>query len=101
LYLQRLVGNPNVLFFSSPKTNPNRRLEPPPFSDLPAATCATNAVPNTLSGRLAARSRAAVAASIRPIIYYFPTSAVWFGDPPRGTITTTALLADPNFFPVH
>jgi hypothetical protein len=57
--------------FSSPKTKPNRRLEPPPFSDLPAATCATNAVPNTLSGRLAARSRAAVAASNRPISILF------------------------------
>jgi hypothetical protein len=57
------------LLFS--KTNPNRRLEPPPFSDLPAAICATNAVPDTLSGRLAARSRAAVAASIRLINFIF------------------------------
>jgi hypothetical protein len=56
------------LLFS--KTNLNRRFEPPQFSDLPTATCATNAVPNTLSGRLAARSRAAVAASNQPIFLY-------------------------------
>jgi hypothetical protein len=69
-YLQRLVGiRMFSLLFS--KTNPNRRLEPPPFSDLPAATCATNAVLDTLSGRLAARSRAAVAASNRPISIVF------------------------------
>jgi hypothetical protein len=69
-YLQRLVGiRMFSLLFS--KTNPNRRLEPPPFSDMPTATCATNAVPDTLSGRLAARSRAAVAASNRPISIVF------------------------------
>jgi hypothetical protein len=70
LYLQRLVGiRMFSLLFS--KTNQNRPFEPPPFSDLPAATCATNAVPDTLSGRHAARSRAAVAASNRPISILF------------------------------
>jgi hypothetical protein len=70
LYLQRLVGiRMFSLLFS--KTNPNRPFEPPPFSDLPTATCATSAVPDTLSGRLAARSRAAVAASNRPISILF------------------------------
>jgi hypothetical protein len=33
-------------------------------------------------------------------IYCIPTSAVWGADPPRGCVPTTALLADPNFFPV-
>jgi hypothetical protein len=76
--------------FSSPKTKPNRRLEPPPFSDLPAATCATNAVPDTLSGRLAARSRAAVAASNRPISILFQRQRCGGADPPRGCVPTTA-----------
>jgi hypothetical protein len=67
LYLQTPCWNPNV--FSSLLQNQSK-------PTLRAATifrscrprpCATNAVPDSLSGRLAARSRAAVAASIRPI----------------------------------
>jgi hypothetical protein len=81
--------------FSSPKTKPNRRLEPPPFSDLPTATCATNAVHDTLSGRLAARSRAAVAASNQPIS--IPTSAMRVKTPPRGFVPS-APCWNPNVF---
>ena len=81
LYLQRLVGiRMFSLLFS--KTNQNRPFEPPPFSDLPAATCATNAVPDSRSGRRAARLRAAVAASNRSIS--IPTSAVRGGEPAAG-----------------
>jgi len=105
LYLQRLVGiRMFSLLFS--KTNPNRPLEPPPFSNLPTATCATNAVPDTLSGRIAARSRAAVAASNRPISILFqrrgwPT-AVWttsFVCPLRARRMAQPLVGILIFFP--
>ena len=90
-YLQRLVGiRMFSLLFS--KTIPNRRFEPPPFSDLPTATCATNAAPNTLSGRLAARSRAAVAASGCPIFFYVSNVSGEGQNPAAGFCTFTALF---------
>jgi hypothetical protein len=98
-YLQRLVGiRIFSLLFS--KTNPKPTLR--------AATVFRSAgrdLRNKLSLQHAERSacRAITRGSggEQPThIYCIPTSAVWFGDPPRGTITTTALLADPNFFPI-
>jgi hypothetical protein len=93
----------SLLFF---KTNPNRPFEPPPFSDLPTATCATNAAPNTLSGRLAARSRAAVAAINRPISILFqrlgwPDSSAdsIFCLPLRARCTAQPLVGILIFFP--
>jgi len=105
LYLQRLVGiRMFSLLFS--KTIPNRRLEPPPFSDLPTATCATNAVPDTLSDRHAARSRAAVAASNRHISILFqrlgwPDSSAdsVFCLPLRARCTAQPLVGILIFFP--
>jgi hypothetical protein len=98
--------NPNVFSLSSPKPNPNRRFEPPPFSDLPTATCATNAIPDSLSGRLAARSRAAVAASNRPISILFqrlgwPDSSAdsIFCLPLRARCTAQPLVGILIFFP--
>ena len=77
-----------ILLFSN--TDQNRFLEPPPFSDRPTATCAPNAVSDPLSGRHAARSRAAVAASNQPIFLYVSNVRAVGRGPAAGPRTTQA-----------